>query len=182
MIVVEGPDGTGKTTLAQQLADEFELEYTRAPHLSSETGPTDGDAIVTWWERQFKLKKPRIYDRSFYISEPIYQMAQHERDLIVDNKRYDTGFFRLVNKLDLLIFCHPPWAVARQVLEDEGRLSLQGVDIHVLEKIHWLYGVMIDHWMEILFERVTMYDWTSMTTDHIKEAVGEIVGPAVAAQ
>jgi thymidylate kinase len=180
MIVLEGPDGSGKTTLAEELCREFGLKYTRAPHLSSETGPTDGDAIVEWWERQLKLKKKdKIYDRTFYISEPIYQMAQGKRDLIVDNKRYDAGFFKFTNKVDLLVFCLPPWETTRQTLSDDNRLALEGVDVHMLRKVHWLYGVMASHWMEILFERVSVYDYTSMTNQHIKEAVGELVAAAV---
>jgi len=182
MIVIEGPDGSGKTTLAQQLAAEFPISYERAPHLSSQTGPS-GVELVDWWEKQLKLKKKdKIYDRTFYISEPIYQLAQPDRKLLVDSKRFYTGWFKFVNRIDLLIFCQPSWPVARQVLEDEGRLSLEGVNLNQLEKIHWLYDVISCHYMEILFERVTLYDYTNMTLDHIREAVSEIVGPAVAAQ
>ena len=178
MVVIEGPDASGKTTLAEELATEFGLEYCRAPYLSSEVGPLS-DAIVDWWEKQLRLKKPRVYDRCFYISEPIYQLAQPERKLIVDNQRYDAGWFKLVNKVDLLVFCLPPWPAARQVLDDSNRLALEGVNINQLEKIHWLYGVMASHWMEILYERVTFYDYTNMTNHHIKEAVGELTGAPV---
>jgi len=178
MIVVEGPDGSGKTTLAQGIADGFELEYRRAPTLSSEHGP-DEEAL-RWFEDQLGdgVGDDGVYDRVFVISEPIYQLASPGRPLMASTPRMQMMLQRLWVCCDLLIFCLPPWEVARQNLEDINRLALEGVDVLALEKIHWAYEYMFNLWKEAFFDRVTMYDYTSMTTDHIEEAVRELTGSA----
>jgi hypothetical protein len=59
-------------------------------------------------------------------------------------------------------------------MADTNRLALKGVDQLALEKIHWAYGYQAELFKQAFFERVTVYDYTSMTTDHIKEAIDEL--------
>lgn len=172
MIVVEGPDGSGKTTLAKWIEEEFSIEYRRAPTLSSEHGPDD-EAVV-WFENQMDRDiEGGVYDRIFTISEPIYQLATPGRPLMRDEVYMGLALQKLWVKCDLLIFCLPPWADARQNLEDVNRLALQGVDVLALEKIHWAYNYQFQLFKECYFDRVTLYDYTSMTTAHIEEAIRE---------
>lgn len=174
MIVVEGPDGSGKTTLAKWIAEEFDLEYRRAPTLSSESGPDD--AAVTWFAQQLEadVSGGGVYDRVFIISEMLYQLATPGRPLMKDAKYMRQNLKRFHSVCDLLIFCLPPWEAAQKNLGDVGRLSLQGVDQLALEKIHWAYGYQYQLFAESYYERVTMWDYTVMSHDHIREAVVEL--------
>jgi len=175
MIVVEGPDGSGKTTLAKWIAENCGLEYRRAPTLSSETGPDD--KAVFWFEDQLvgKTAEGGVYDRVFIISEPIYQLASPGRPLM-RNERYMTAHLqRFLNTCKLLIFCLPPWETARDNMDADGRLTLQGVDREMFRKIHWMYSCQADLYKEAMFETVTIYDYTRMNKSHIEEAVYDLV-------
>lgn len=178
MIVVEGPDGSGKTELCNWIAEEFDLEYRRAPTLSSEKGPDD--AVPTWWAEQLlgDTSDGGVYDRTFFISEPLYQLATPGRQLLRDRQFMALGLKRLWSQCDLLIFCLPGWEVERQNLEDVNRLALQGVDSLQLEKISWAYAYQYQLFAECYYERVTLWDYTRMTHDHIREAIGELVRSA----
>lgn len=173
MIVVEGPDGSGKTTLAELIADEFDLEYRRAPTLSSTTGPDE--AAIDWFADQMRDSNGQggVYDRLFVISEPIYQLATPGRPLMRDAAYMALALQKVWQKVDLLIFCLPPWEAAVKNLEDVGRAALHGVDRLQLEKIHWMYSYQYELFKQGFFELVTQWDYTRMSHDHIKEAVSE---------
>lgn len=175
MIVVEGPDGSGKTELCRYIAEEFGFEYRRAPSLSSTTGPDE--AAVEWFAEQLQgdTGDNGVYDRVFIISEPIYQLATPGRPLLRDDKYMTMALRRFISQVDLLIFCLPPWETARQNLSNIGRDQLAGVDMLQLEKIHWAYGYQASMFARILYERVTLWDYTRMSHDHIREAVSELV-------
>lgn len=77
MIVVEGCDGTGKTTLAKQLAEELNLQF-------GKRGTENRDDLykVTRQDTYSALahavrgsEPPLIWDRLGWISEPIYAPA-----------------------------------------------------------------------------------------------------------
>ena len=76
MIVVEGPDGSGKDTLIEKLLKDFGHELMLGPRAvkSSKEGPVD--ALPSWTVRDVNswdyLDTMRIYNRHPVISEPIY--------------------------------------------------------------------------------------------------------------
>lgn len=72
MIIVEGPDGSGKTTLAKRIADHWSMEYRRCPVLSSTDGPLDG-AFKWYCDELARVDIHNgVYDRHFYFSEQVY--------------------------------------------------------------------------------------------------------------
>src|SRR5438105_13425965 len=129
-IIVEGPDGSGKTTLANKLSDVYDLMYRRPPAatLSSTHGP--GDGLVEWWGSELG-KTPShlnhgVYDRCFFISDPIYQQAQSDRPLLLSGHELVRGIMRLWNVEPIIIFCLPPFEVQLANVKRDERERLVG--------------------------------------------------------
>jgi hypothetical protein len=174
MIVVEGPDGAGKTELTRFIAEEFGLEYRRAPTLSSITGPDD--EVAEWWVQQMAHDDgDGVYDRSFLVSEFVYALAT-DRPPIKDAQwmRHRLSMFWTV--CDLLIFCLPPFDVQLENLNAVGRGRLIGVDEGRLRRISWAYEYLLELFKASMYERCTVWDYTSMNHDHIREACAETLG------
>jgi len=163
-IIVEGPDGSGKTHLAQQLAATFDLEYRRPPAeaLSSTTGPADW--LPEWWNGQLALNPTAlatgVYDRCFYISDPIYQLAQVDRDLLLDGPALRRGISHLWTIEPYLIFCLPPFNVQLANVHQMDRDKLEGVSDKALEKINNAYWAAAEMWWQALGGDVMTYDYT----------------------
>jgi hypothetical protein len=164
VIIVEGPDGSGKTTLAEQIASELDREYRRPPPeaLDSTTGPASW--LADWWEGQLALH-PRalahgVYDRTFYISDPIYQQAQPDRKLLVDGVHLARGISRLWSIEPVLIFCLPPIDVQLANVHAGGRERLAGVSDEQLVKINNAYWSTYAWCAQALYDNVMLYDYT----------------------
>jgi thymidylate kinase len=169
VIILEGPDGSGKTQLAKWLAEVYQLTYLRYPRLSSVSGP-DGPGIIEWWDEQIAANDPTcIYDRCFYISEPIYQLATPGRELIADPQVMVHGVNRLANFAPFFIFCLPPWEVTLSNIGTRDRLD--GVDDAALKKIWWAYHTAYAHWSEILYHTVMVWDYTQDKEEHVLERI-----------
>lgn len=182
MIVVEGPDASGKTTLAKKLADDFDLDYRRPPDtiLSSVTGPA-GESLPEWWKEELRFQHDnpeesdgRIYDRCFYISECIYQLAKPDRPLIRDGVDMGRGIHDLWVIEPFMIFCMPPWEAQLGIIQS-GRPGLEGVDLATLRKIDWQYWCFYGMWREMVTDCLH-YDYTQHEYKWIKEWVGGYVG------
>jgi len=178
-IIIEGPDGAGKTTLAKRVAEHYELEYRRPPAevLSSTHGPSDG--LVDWWDEQL-ARAPTdlattVYDRCFYISDPIYQQAVPARELMIDPPTLARGISRLWNLEPYLIFCLPPWSFQLANVMHGDRDRLLGVSAEALLKITNQYWAYYELWTQALYDNVVKYDYTEegaweRLIDHLEAA------------
>lgn len=162
-VIIEGPDGAGKTKLALDIADHYEMEYLKPPPelLDSTTGPSSG--LREWWDDQ--LARPldelamSVYDRCFYISDPIYQMAQPSRDLMVSPPFLARGIMRLWNAEPTIVFCLPEFATILGNVRREGRPHLEGVSAEMLSKIWNMYWATYALWSQALYDNVAKYDY-----------------------
>ena len=163
-IIIEGPDGSGKTQLATDLCEEFSREYRRPPAeaLSSTTGPADW--LPEWWNGQLALNPSAlargVYDRCFYISDPIYQQAQANRPLLIEGKALARGLANLWTVEPIIVFCLPPFEVQLANVKQSGRERLDGVDDKDLEKINNAYWAYSELWFQALGGDVMRYDYT----------------------
>lgn len=120
MIIVEGPDGSGKTTLVERLAREIRLPIA-AKVVGSDTKPLFD--LRKWTEQNVeKGFQPLIFDRHRLISEPIYGPAMRSRQ---DASFYDLGWlsdmmWRFYQAKPIVIYCLPDIVTVREnVLREE---------------------------------------------------------------
>ena len=108
MLIVEGPDGSGKTTLIQGLQERYGFEV--APRVVSK----DAEALVDlkdWVEANLAEGfQDLIFDRHRLISEPIYgallrpQAESGFDDFIWLSRQFN----RLRRNRPVIIYCMPP--------------------------------------------------------------------------
>jgi DNA polymerase III delta prime subunit len=161
VVIIEGPDGCGKTTLAHRLERECGLEYARYPGISSSKGSTD-TGVVLWWKLQLDKahENNRVYDRCFYISEQVYQMVMPERMLMLGGEAMIGGIADVWQVNPLIIFCLPPKEVFEKNTFQVGRPQLLGVDERLMRKTYWQYWCMYGLWSNCLYDNVRRHDYT----------------------
>jgi len=167
VIIVEGPDGSGKTTLCEQLCEDLGLEYMRYSGLSSTTGP-DGLGIVDWWDDHLLKSTDAVFDRCFYISEPIYQLATPGRPLIASPQKMFDGIHEIWLCNPVIIFCMTDWETEMPIIQ--SRPGLEGPDLLGFQKISWAYWAAYSMWNDTL-GFVKHYDYRTSTYDSLKEAL-----------
>lgn len=119
MIVVEGPDGAGKTTLIKELCERTGLEV--APRVVSKDAEAMTD-LVEWTERNvdrgFHLN---IYDRHRLISEPIY--GPIIRGTLEPGFDDPNWFYTMLHQFYLndpvIVYCLPPLQVVWNNVKDD---------------------------------------------------------------
>lgn len=144
MVIVEGCDGSGKTTLIRRLCKELEVDIMPRA-CTSDKGPIDN--LRAWVERDLQSgMQPGsgLYDRHPLISELIY--GPLVRGQLPDDfdQWWLTAMLAKLDRLEpLIIFCIPPWpAVESNVEHTHGTTTphLRGV-LRNLRKIYDLYRV-----------------------------------------
>jgi adenylate kinase family enzyme len=136
VIIVEGPDGAGKTTLIQQIASHFELPV--APRVVSK----EANAMVSlkpWVEKNVSEGfQVTLFDRHRLISEPIYGS--------ILRKTFEPGFddfawlysmyTMFYNAKPLIIYCLPEYETVRANLEgDEDNTAV----VHKIRRVYAQY-------------------------------------------
>lgn len=157
-IIVEGPDGAGKTTLIQDLQGHFPEMELHPRFCTSRGGPIEGLAEEVYRD---VVSKPThfIYDRHPVISDYVYNAAIPERS-------YTVGFLtdtmgRLRNRVahhSLTIWCLPPLSQVRFNCrkDEEAGNQMSGVFDNI-EKIYDGY-----HMHRLLWPgRSVIYDYTN---------------------
>jgi hypothetical protein len=146
MIVIEGPDGAGKSVLVKKLAKAFDIPI--APRkdriLPDNQGPIDD--ICGWVDRDilnWGACELAIYDRYPLISEPIYGAAI--RGEIPD--KMSTGWMRArynsFRSMSLVIWCVPSYDRVRANVDKSEQMKGVTDEIDVI----WaMYAVQANTW------------------------------------
>ena len=114
MLIVEGPDGSGKTTLIQRLSQDLKIPIAPKVVASDMTPLTD---LARWTEENTAQGFQRLmFDRHRLISEPIYGPATKAKQ---DPRFSDLGWLQeqmmlFYNARPLIVYCLPPLEFVRQ--------------------------------------------------------------------
>jgi len=135
MIIIEGVDNTGKTTLTRLLAKDLGLEVIQSPsHLR-------GCADMYRWVDDEIAKQPlypAIYDRFPLISEMVYGPILRGSTPKLSSKY--NGWAQDANVL--FIYCRPP---LHKILEWGNREQMDGVKEHVKLLVRRYDKVMLNY-------------------------------------
>ena len=121
MIIVEGPDGAGKSTLIRMLAEHHDFQIMDRACTSDDGIDPTTLSLRDWVDKDLSLSNwhPGVYDRYPLYSEPIYGL--------ITRRRLATGFddmewlrrsmLMLRQKQPMVIFCFPPKEVVRHNIQ-----------------------------------------------------------------
>jgi hypothetical protein len=128
-IIVEGPDGAGKTTLIDRYLSHFGHQASIELHpkfADSLSGPPVGLDLLVDRDIHESTGRTRgfIYDRHPLISEPIYGPIC--RDSLPGNFNHDWWLkrnIRTVARMSVLVLCLPPYHLAYKQAGEAGQMS-----------------------------------------------------------
>jgi len=136
MLIVEGPDGGGKTTLITELQAQMDIAI--MPKASrSDTGP-DTRTLRKWVDQDLSTPNhsPHLYDRYPLISEPIYGplIRGHMADGFDDLQWFASRCEMIRQRSAAIVFCLPPFEVThRNVMlnHDNSTKHMRGVRMKI---------------------------------------------------
>lgn len=135
MVIVEGPDGSGKSTLCDRIWKEFGL--VKATRLASSLdGPVEDlhQGVIDRLVEQMKMD-PMVYDRFAPISEPIYGSVVRQDIREGFAMPAAAHIWREMMKLDpFFIFCLPPYTAVVSNLREIDQMD--GVIEHIYPMYH----------------------------------------------
>lgn len=157
-IIVEGPDGAGKTHLVNKLVSRYGLPIGRRS-ASSEDGPVV--PLGEYTHQDLCDHTTRINDRHCLISEPIYAAALgRSMDEAFNNVRWLAGALQqFYSGQPVIIYCLPPWeCVIANVTGSHGGTDHMNMVVQHTDRIYQMYIVQAAR--DLARPRVFLHDYT----------------------
>jgi adenylate kinase family enzyme len=138
LIVVEGPDGSGKTTLAEKLLKTFpQFEYQKPVPSKGPEGQTS-QYMITWMNGRFKMVKSGtnyIMDRINLVSEEIYGPICRGYSMLCDDMRMVDALSNFFGTKPIIIYCRPDEETIFENLNKDQSFQMVGVRENITEII-----------------------------------------------
>lgn len=127
LIIIEGLDNSGKSTLAQKLSHQLNI-----PIQEGSGPPKTEEEFIDRVNRYLEIEPPVIFDRHPVISESIYGPIIRNKDIVTPSMKV-----RLFNSKPIIIYCDP---------------QTRGLEDHKIkdgESIHHING-LYDQFLKLL--------------------------------
>lgn len=164
MIIIEGPDNSGKSTLASFLAYELGMQVYHAGGPPASIKEMNGRV-------QFILNNSDqfIFDRCPLISEPVYSILRPGGNMFGDS---DELYKALRELKPVLIYCRPPDNIVLEV--DSHKIKAHDSPSHIA-KVTANMAMLVDRYDHIMQSEYLpphiRYDYTSDGHDNILQQV-----------
>jgi GTPase SAR1 family protein len=141
MLIVEGPDGAGKTTLVERLSKELDMYV--MPKVVDHNAEAMVDLVQWVHDDVTSGLKRALYDRHRLISEPIYGLALRGKPEF-DNFRWLKQYTQQFHHLEpFVIFCLPPLEAVLKNVDGDAKNQVVAEKI---EQIYWHYFCVAAAW------------------------------------
>lgn len=161
MIVIEGPQNSGKTTLANRLSTVFDLPvyFPMKDALSKELIKESCNFVLDNHNKY-------IFDRVPFISEPIYCLLRHEGNLLLEEKELYKKFDAL---MPVMIYCRPP----DNYILDQKKLGIKDYDTpKYIKEVMIKHGVILNLYDKVMNTLPNIrYDYTGDGFDNLVEKI-----------
>lgn len=154
-ILIEGPDGAGKTTLTEMLRQRIKRRYFVMVRHSCR--PYTEEDVLRFCRLMFAIPPSltAIIDRHPLISEPIYGPILRGKDLIA-NIGVKARYQMIRDQASAIVYCRPGLGTIKERLKDQPQLA--GVDAKITDLVAEYDHVMLE--LERFGIPVYYYDWT----------------------
>lgn len=177
MIVVEGADGSGKSTLVAALSRTFPdwpVHHSGGPPRSQE----DRDERERRFRILFEVRPREIWDRVYPISNPIYDQVIRDRILtpaaLIEMSSILRGGARRLMIGPPIVYCRPPLDVQMAAIARDDRVKDHETSSHVamvkerrMELIRVYDTVMT--FLSLAAPPVVVYDYTVTAPEVLAE-------------
>lgn len=153
MVIVEGMDNSGKTTLVNQLRVKYPFSVVHSRTYRNSDPDSWMDATLEIIEAS--RKKDILCDRFPAITESVYGPVLRGRNVLGEHPRWVNLLQELAKVRPVIIYCRPP---DMQLTNWGYREQMDGVKKHAFDLIHQYDCVMG------VFKDVCRYDYTQPLT------------------
>lgn len=150
MLIIEGPDGAGKSTLIRSLRLAYPTLKPAPRACTSLAGPLSGDDLI-FWLKKYGAMDGYIYDRHPCISGPVYD-AVYADPPEERTWTWIQGKFYELRERATVIYCRPPRREIIRAVNESAQMGGVDRNIHrIVDTYDAIMASMVPH------ER---YDWT----------------------
>lgn len=154
IVIVEGPDNSGKSTLIELLVKTYRAIKGQDPHVEHSPSKLVVEGKhrewLQWIEDTLNRESDSIYDRHSIISEAVYGPILRDTDLLSTTRYLD----RLKRLGPLIIYCKPP---LERILETT-KPEMEGVQER-LKDLALSYDMHMTN-LRLDGIQICVYDWT----------------------
>lgn len=156
IVVVEGPDGAGKSTLIDNLRLSCDRHYLTLRRNGPPKDVGEISSCVRWVEKAAN-SVTLMLDRHPLISEPIYGGILRGSNLLEGTYNLEDIRAHFLEFIDRVVYCRPPTSVIVRKMHDNPQLQGVVENIYLISKQYDYAMEMLKHWGVNVIE----YDWTN---------------------